>query len=735
MVASDDAGVTGVEAEAFEHILASRLVNVRVQRAIESAETAANDALSGNLAELATAIGTPGSDAERLRALVTVANAIANLSASREVAILSEFEATSVLHHIVQYCDEDHSRVAVLGTGLSVLGNVAFLGALELVVSAQAPALYVRLLCSDSPAEVIGYTAAALGNLCADAYGAATIEAADRARVLEVLDAIIESGSYPLPVQAHALVATKNIRAIQSKLSEHKLAKMGSELEKKAKRQREAILRGKLTMSGATANRLVPRSKSGASNASKRKAALGSDAQQKLKDELLRDDPLVKRNAARTMQREWRSYRERTLPAELQARRVKAAVTISRYVRGWQTRSLLILWLQQHKEATRNVHRRRNGLRAALTVQRIARGYLGRVRKASKARVLMAESQASSLESKAQAMEEELKQQLDAHEQLLAQERALFASRGALTSVLSGMQSSGPKLGGKGGRKGALSKEISQISQIQPLGINIVAGTDLEAGSKVRESAAARQHALAQRQRPAETSVAPAQKPRPVPSQNTLRSLDKDGILGGSPGVQKQSNHPTSGLGSADEQALRRQVAEAQRQTTDAQDALRKESEESHRLRIQITELRQALSAESAQRQTDQRAATEAAERWAAEDARKEMERRAEMGIAELQAEAAREREKEERTLKQAAEQRAAEMEFRGAVLEQQVRPRSDRDCHFSRSLVRSSSCLLSAVSFLTCPPCFQQPFQALAPPSACAVHVGSSFLRCRTSS
>ena len=89
----------------------------------------------------------------------------------------------------------------------------------RLKVSVKAPQLYVCLLCSEStPPEVVGYAAAALGNLAADYYGASSIDAADRSRVLEKLDLIIAAGVYPLPVRSHALVASKNIRTIQSKV-------------------------------------------------------------------------------------------------------------------------------------------------------------------------------------------------------------------------------------------------------------------------------------------------------------------------------------------------------------------------------------------------------------------------------------------------------------------------------------------------------------------------------------
>ena len=65
--------------------------------------------------------------------------------------------------------------------GAAAVVGQSYLGALELIVSVKAPQLYVSLLCSEStPPEVVGYAAAALGNLAADYYGASSIDAADQ---------------------------------------------------------------------------------------------------------------------------------------------------------------------------------------------------------------------------------------------------------------------------------------------------------------------------------------------------------------------------------------------------------------------------------------------------------------------------------------------------------------------------------------------------------------------------
>ena len=148
------------------YALTDSLLEVRTNHAVAEAEQDANDTLTTQLPELSRAIQMQGPLEPRLEAMRKLATATQSMASSQDVTILAEFEPTHVLDHIVAMCSEEAliQSVQVVGTGLSVLGNVAYLGALDLVVSARAPALYVHLLCSEnSPPQIVGYAAAALG--------------------------------------------------------------------------------------------------------------------------------------------------------------------------------------------------------------------------------------------------------------------------------------------------------------------------------------------------------------------------------------------------------------------------------------------------------------------------------------------------------------------------------------------------------------------------------------------
>eukprot|EP00966_Prymnesium_polylepis_P052291 1210993-Prymnesium_polylepis.1 len=92
-----DTTIATASLAAIESTLKARLLNVRLQRALDLAEEEANSALAEDLPELSIAIATKGDPSKRLRALVKVANATAALSESRDATILSGFESSAIL--------------------------------------------------------------------------------------------------------------------------------------------------------------------------------------------------------------------------------------------------------------------------------------------------------------------------------------------------------------------------------------------------------------------------------------------------------------------------------------------------------------------------------------------------------------------------------------------------------------------------------------------------------------
>ena len=164
--------------------------------------------------------------------------------------LLSKFDETGLLRVIVTWCLEvPPDDLFVLGNGLTILSNVAFMAHANMVVEAGAVELLVRLLCDDGHAgtgsqqapsaspEVTAYAAAALSNLVADAYGSSSFSAEQRARLLLMIGAM--SDVPDLTLRGYVLSASKNLKRVVDALSPAQLEALRKKTDRKHKKARE----------------------------------------------------------------------------------------------------------------------------------------------------------------------------------------------------------------------------------------------------------------------------------------------------------------------------------------------------------------------------------------------------------------------------------------------------------------------------------------------------------------
>jgi hypothetical protein len=212
--------------------------------------------LVDELPQFVSVIGNRGADKHRrMVALGQIAKSLAYVANTMEIMLLSKFDETGLLRVIVRWCLEvPPDDLFVLGNGLTILSNVAFMAHTNMVVEAGAAELLVRLLCHDdghagmggqharsaSP-EVTAYAAAALSNLVADAYGASSFSAEQRAHLLLVLGAM--SDEQDLTLRGYVLSAAKNLKRVVDALSPAQLEAMRKKTDRKHKKAREIAAR------------------------------------------------------------------------------------------------------------------------------------------------------------------------------------------------------------------------------------------------------------------------------------------------------------------------------------------------------------------------------------------------------------------------------------------------------------------------------------------------------------
>ena len=204
--------------------------------------------LVDELPQFVSVIGNRGVDKRRrMVALGQIAKNLAYVADTKEVMLLSKFNETGLLRVIVAWCLEvPPNDLFVLGNGLTVLSNVAFMAHTNMVVEAGAAELLVRLLCHEggqhatSP-EVTAYAAAALSNLVADPYGASSFTAKQRAHLLLVLGAM--SDVQDLTLRGYILSAAKNLKRVVDALSPAQLEALRKKTDLKHKKAREIAAR------------------------------------------------------------------------------------------------------------------------------------------------------------------------------------------------------------------------------------------------------------------------------------------------------------------------------------------------------------------------------------------------------------------------------------------------------------------------------------------------------------
>ena len=207
--------------------------------------------LVDELPQFVSVIGNRGADKHRrMVALGQIAKSLAYVASSKEIMLLSKFDETGLLKVIITWCLEvPPDDLFVLGNGLTILSNVAFMAHTNMVVEAGAAELLVRLLCHDGHAgaggqharsaspEVTAYAAAALSNLVADAYGASSFSAEQRAHLLLVLGAM--SDAQDLTLRGYILSAAKNLKRVVDALSPAQLEALRKKTDRKHKKARE----------------------------------------------------------------------------------------------------------------------------------------------------------------------------------------------------------------------------------------------------------------------------------------------------------------------------------------------------------------------------------------------------------------------------------------------------------------------------------------------------------------
>lgn len=138
----------------------------------------------------------------RGKAIARLSHALAYVAETQELILLSQFDKTDVLGAIVSLCHEASaggSDLFILGNGLSVLSNVAFMNQTELVTKAGAASLLVRLLYHEKPsAQVCLYAIQTLSNLVADPIGVSAFTLEERAQVLAGLEWLSATGDKSL---------------------------------------------------------------------------------------------------------------------------------------------------------------------------------------------------------------------------------------------------------------------------------------------------------------------------------------------------------------------------------------------------------------------------------------------------------------------------------------------------------------------------------------------------------
>ena len=204
---------------------------------------ASEKVLVNELPQFVKVIGNRGADKHRrMVALGQIARSLAYVASSMEIMLLSKFEETGLLRVIVTWCLEvPPDDLFVLGNGLTILSNVAFMAHTNMVVEAGAAELLVHLLCHDghtgTGGEVTAYAAAALSNLVADAYGASSFSAEQRAHLLLVLGAM--SDVQDLTLRGYVLSAAKNLKRVVDALSPAQLEALRKKTDRKHKKARK----------------------------------------------------------------------------------------------------------------------------------------------------------------------------------------------------------------------------------------------------------------------------------------------------------------------------------------------------------------------------------------------------------------------------------------------------------------------------------------------------------------
>lgn len=140
------------------------------------------------------------SERARGKAMAKISSALAYVADTQELILLSNFQKTGVLPAIVSLCSEvEATNLYILGNGLALLSNVAFMAQTDLIVKAGTAGLLLKLLCRDAKATaaVLSYAVRALSNMVSDPIGASAFTVPERAELLAGLDAMSTAGSTP----------------------------------------------------------------------------------------------------------------------------------------------------------------------------------------------------------------------------------------------------------------------------------------------------------------------------------------------------------------------------------------------------------------------------------------------------------------------------------------------------------------------------------------------------------
>jgi len=155
---------------------------------------------------LAAIIAAPETADARLLAMHKLARSLAVVASGKNptapAALVSHFEPTRVLNHVVDACLAPDASNATVETALSILANAAHFGCVDLLATSGAPRLYAALLNADlDPVEAkaearevhAAQALAALSNLTATPEGCQAFSEEDRQLLVEKLDVMIAS--------------------------------------------------------------------------------------------------------------------------------------------------------------------------------------------------------------------------------------------------------------------------------------------------------------------------------------------------------------------------------------------------------------------------------------------------------------------------------------------------------------------------------------------------------------